>query len=60
MERHAVAPRPDWQTIVEAQGLIWHSDGGTPYWDESAYYSFAAGEIDQFAGTLDKLGGIDI
>ena len=55
MERHAVAPRPDWQTIVEAQGLIWHSDGGTPYWDESAYYSFAAGEIDEIESATETL-----
>ncbi|TFI56952.1 glutathionylspermidine synthase family protein [Sphingomonas parva] len=46
MERHAIAPRTDWQATVEAQGLIWHSDGDQPYWDESAYYSFTLAEIE--------------
>jgi len=46
MERHAIAPRPDWKARVEAQGLIWHSDGETPYWDESAYYAFTLAEIE--------------
>ena len=50
MERHTIAPRPDWQKTVERQGLIWHSDGATPYWDESAYYSFSAAEI----GTIEE------
>ena len=46
MERHAAAPREGWQAIVEAQGLIWHSEGDQSYWDESAYYSFASAEIE--------------
>ena len=48
MERHAAEPRKDWQKTVEAQGLVWHSDGGEPYWDESAYYSFSSAEIEMF------------
>jgi glutathionylspermidine synthase len=46
MERHAIAPRADWQKIVEAQGLIWHSQGDDRYWDESAYYAFTVAEIE--------------
>jgi glutathionylspermidine synthase len=46
MLRVATAPRADWQKIVEAQGLTFHTLGGEPYWDESAYYLFEAPEID--------------
>ena len=55
MERHAIEPRPDWQKTVEAQGLIWHSDGGTPYWDESAYYAFTAAEIEMIETATETL-----
>ena len=46
MERHPVAPRAHWQAKVEEQGLIWHSEDGAAYWDESAYYSFTLAEIE--------------
>lgn len=45
MIRHSIAPRPDWQARVEAQGLIWHSANGQPYWDESVFYSFTRDQI---------------
>jgi glutathionylspermidine synthase len=40
MKRHAIAPRPGWQRIVESQGLEYHTVDGFAYWDESAYYTF--------------------
>jgi glutathionylspermidine synthase len=46
MERLSVAPRAGWQAIVEEQGLIWHTDGRDPYWDESAAYAFPLAEIE--------------
>lgn len=46
MERHRIEPREGWKAIVEGQGLIWHSEGDEPYWDESAYYSFTLAEIE--------------
>jgi glutathionylspermidine synthase len=46
MKRLAVRPRENWQAIVEAQGLIWHTDGDTAYWDESACYSFTLKQIE--------------
>ena len=46
MQRHSITPRRDWKAAVEEQGLIWHSDGDKPYWDESAYYAFTASEIE--------------
>lgn len=45
MERHAIEPRYNWQSKVEGQGLVWHSEGGHPYWDERAFYSFRPEEI---------------
>jgi glutathionylspermidine synthase len=55
MERHAIAPRADWQAKVEAQGLIWHSEGDNPYWDESAYYSFTMAEIEMIEAATETL-----
>ncbi len=45
MEREPHPPRPDWQRRVEQEGLIWHSDRGIAYWDESAFYQFSTDEI---------------
>lgn len=47
MRRHRTTPRDNWQTTVESQGLLYHTADGVPYWDESAYYEFRAGEIDE-------------
>lgn len=55
MERHAVAPRPAWQTIVEGQGLIWHTEGDDLYWDESAYYSFSMAEVEMIEAATEDV-----
>jgi glutathionylspermidine synthase len=48
MRRLTGTPRNDWQTRVERVGLTYHTlEDGTPYWDESAYWEFTAGEIDR-------------
>ncbi len=44
MKRLRTAPRPDWQTKVEALGLVFHT-AETPYWDESAHYVFTMAEV---------------
>src|SRR5438045_1623773 len=46
MERRAIEPRPNWQKRVESHGLFYHTLGGVPYWDETAFYQFRAAEID--------------
>jgi glutathionylspermidine synthase len=47
MKRISIAPRPDWQSLVEARGLVYHTGpDGSPYWDESAYYQFTSEQID--------------
>jgi glutathionylspermidine synthase len=54
MKRIPLTPRPDWQSKVEAAGLVYHSPAGMPhpYWDESAAYEFSAREVD----TLEAAG----
>ncbi len=47
MERISIAPRRDWQAAVEAVGFDFHTFDAAPYWQESAYWRFAAAEIDQ-------------
>jgi glutathionylspermidine synthase len=58
MERHPVAPRADWKATVEGQGLIWHSEGDNPYWDESAYYSFTLAEIEMIEAATEAVYGL--
>ncbi|MEU4874894.1 glutathionylspermidine synthase family protein [Streptomyces sp. NPDC021608] len=60
MRRHTVEPRPDWQRIVEEQGLVYpltrHPDGVLrPYWDESAYYAFTLDEVEALEETVEEL-----
>ncbi|MCQ9183863.1 glutathionylspermidine synthase family protein [Streptomyces sp. IBSBF 2953] len=60
MRRHTVEPRPDWQRIVEEQGLVYpltrHPDGVLrPYWDESAYYEFTLDEVEALEETVEEL-----
>ncbi len=48
MRRHAIDPRPDWQTRVQKIGLTYHTlEDGSPYWDESAYWEFSSAEVDR-------------
>jgi glutathionylspermidine synthase len=46
MDRIAVTPRADWREKVESLGLVWHTAGGAPYWNESAVYRFTLAEIE--------------
>jgi glutathionylspermidine synthase len=46
MERVLSEPRPDWQSIVEGQGLFFHTAEGIQYWDEHVFYDFSAAQID--------------
>jgi len=47
MERIDISPRPGWEREMERLGLLWHTAGGEPYWNESAYYRFTADEVDR-------------
>lgn len=70
MQRHSVAPREDWQRIVEQQGLTFHSisaQGSSsaqcapgvgnerPYWDETACYEFTAAEVDRLEAAANRM-----
>jgi len=60
MQRHSLTPRKDWQTIVEQQGLTFHTpealpQGARPYWDESTCYEFTAAEVDQLEAAGNEL-----
>jgi glutathionylspermidine synthase len=55
VERHGIEPRAGWETIVEGQGLIWHSEAGQAYWDESAYYSFSLAEIEMIEEAAEQV-----
>ena len=55
MIRRTLTPRPDWRATVEGQGLIWHTAGGDPYWNEGACYSFTAAEIDTIEAATAEL-----
>jgi glutathionylspermidine synthase len=55
MRRVFCPARDDWQKTVESQGLLFHSAGGVPYWDESAYYLFEAAGINQLEAATYQL-----
>ncbi|WP_327292897.1 glutathionylspermidine synthase family protein [Streptomyces sp. NBC_01198] len=60
MRRHTIAPRHDWQRIVEEQGVVYpltrHPDDTLrPYWDESAYYSFTLAEVEALEAVVEEL-----
>lgn len=55
MRRHSISARQGWQGIVESQGLIWHTDGAVPYWDESAYYEFTLEEVERIEAATEEM-----
>jgi glutathionylspermidine synthase len=55
MNRRPSQPRRNWESIVEASGLTWHTPGGHKYWDESACYEFKALEIDEIEAATEEL-----
>ena len=55
MQRRTIRPRDQWQSIVEDHGLIWHTDGTTPYWDESAYFTFSLEEIERLESASEEV-----
>jgi glutathionylspermidine synthase len=55
MQRLVISPRHEWQGIVEAHGMSYHTIDGEIYWDESAYYTFSAGEIDELEAATVEL-----
>lgn len=60
MKRVRSEPRPDWETTVSSQGLVYHSLDGVPYWDESAFYEFREAEIDALEKAVYELNRIHL
>lgn len=60
MQRISISPRPNWQDIVEEQGLTFHSPAdlaaeGSTYWNESACYEFTSAEVDMLEETANQM-----
>jgi glutathionylspermidine synthase len=55
VRRIEISPRPDWQARVEADGLVWHTADGRPYWNEGAYYRFSAAQIAEIENATAEL-----
>jgi len=56
MIRRSVTPiRKDWQKSVEKVGFHFYEIDGLPYWDESVYYAFNAGQIDHLEEVTENL-----
>jgi glutathionylspermidine synthase len=56
MRRDPRIPRTSWQARVESVGLPHHTGAqGTPYWDESACYTFSAAEVDELEAATAEL-----
>lgn len=47
MRRLATGERPDWRETARANGFVFHTLDGAPYWDESHAYAFTLAEIEE-------------
>jgi len=47
MQRIACPERSDWRDLAAQVGFDFHTIGGAPYWDETAYYAFTLEEIER-------------
>ncbi len=63
MRREVGDRRPDWEKIVESQGLGFHravapGHDGRPYWDEAAHYVFSMAEVLDLERAVEELHGM--
>jgi glutathionylspermidine synthase len=54
MIKRKLRPREGWQHRVEEQGLVWHTQDGKPYWDESGAYVFSLAEIERLEAAAER------
>jgi glutathionylspermidine synthase len=47
LQRIACPERSDWRDLAAQVGFDFHTIGGAPYWDETAYYAFTLEEIER-------------
>ena len=60
MWRHASRPRPGWEEIVKAQGLVFPTtdlpDGSVvPYWNEAAWYEVTMDQVEAIEAATEEL-----
>ncbi|NQX29766.1 glutathionylspermidine synthase family protein [Microbacteriaceae bacterium VKM Ac-2854] len=58
MKRYTLTPRPDWRARCDEVGFSFYdlpSEGGRPYWNESAAYGFTGPEIETLEGATQEL-----
>jgi glutathionylspermidine synthase len=59
MRRIAIPERANWRERAHEAGFAFHTIGGEPYWDESAYYAFTLREIeDDIEAPTEELHGM--
>lgn len=58
MKRIQTSPRQNWQQIVEADGLRWHTEDGQRCWNEGAAYVFSEQEIDLVRSAAREVHGM--
>jgi len=46
MQRISCPERADWRDLADKVGFDFHTIGGAPYWDETAYYGFTLQQIE--------------
>jgi glutathionylspermidine synthase len=58
MRRVESEPRPDWRERCDAVGFSFYdlpSEGGRPYWNESAAYAFTLAEVEMIEAATEEL-----
>jgi glutathionylspermidine synthase len=58
MKRIQLSPRAGWQSLVEKQGLIWHSESGQETWNERAAYLLSQSEVQKLCQAACELAQI--
>ena len=58
MKRLQLPPRAGWQSIVEKQGLTWHSEGDKVTWNEGAAYILSLAEVEKLRPAARELADI--
>jgi glutathionylspermidine synthase len=58
MRRIQIPPRAGWQSLVEKQGLTWHSEGGKETWNESNAYILSSSEVQKLCKAAHELAQI--
>lgn len=51
MKRLSTTPRANWHDTVEQKGMVWH----TPYWNETAYFTFTKADVAAIKGATETL-----